>query len=420
MLLCSTEELTPGVIVGASLRHPRRPELELLAPGARLDARRIAALARLGIEQVWIHHDATEGLDASVAENMGRAQQAVFDQLRRVFSTSSMTTLSSAQVNACQRVVLDLICDLVSAKPYAGLAARLQSTAHPLFEHCASVAYLSILAGLELAPYLIRERPRLDAAQATDLTGLGLGAMLHDIGKLALPDDEVADIHEAHDPQREDLPEGYRDHTIVGRQMLLATRAPASARQTVLMHHQRSDGSGWPTPGRLNLLRWDVIAGPRIHVFSRIVAAANVLDNLLSDARGARRPPVAALADFASPRFDGWFDPVVRRTLLRIVPPFAVASRVELSDARAAVVIAPNRDEPCRPLVRLLEEPRPDTEGPTMIDLSRTPSLRIVRSAGRDVSDFRYDLPAPTAPAEPEPAGQPCGPGPIGRAGGRL
>src|SRR5262249_37883776 len=157
--------------------------------------------------------------------------------------------------------------------------------------------------------------------------------------------------HEVHVKAPEDKGEGYDRHTLDGYKMLRLSRGAASVTQAALNHHQRFDGSGWPdmavaTQNR----RSGTQSGRQIHIFTRIVAAANVLDNLMRSATGDRLPPAAALHAFASSRFDGWFDPVVRRAALRRIPPFAVGSQVKLSDGRKAVVIAPSMENPCRPM----------------------------------------------------------------------
>ena len=55
-----------------------------------------------------------------------------------------------------------------------------------LFTHSANVAYLSVLIGIDLETYIVQQRSRLDQHHARDITALGMGAMMHDIGKSIL------------------------------------------------------------------------------------------------------------------------------------------------------------------------------------------------------------------------------------------
>lgn len=392
MLLCGISDLEPGLVVAAPILHPLRPDLELLSAGAVLDAAIIRRLGDLGVTQAWVRHDATADLDRLLEPKLRQARQEVYQQLKADFSHMSGRTLTHARLQAYRQAVMDLVCQVISNRKIAGLADQLHSTQQPLFTHCANVAYLALLIGLDLQNYIIQQRPHLKTTYARDLTSLGLGGMLHDLGKATLSP-QAARHHEVFPNFGACDPEEYELHPMVGYQMLRCARVPASARQAVLCHHQRFDGSGWPG---LSLLGGSGNRGRPsargIHIFSRIVAAANVLDNLLSDADGQRRPPVAALHDFAGERYRGWFDPLIRDSMLRRLPPFPLGCMVRLNDGRAASVIAPGHLQPCRPVVRLLQT----GSGATSIDLSERPDLHIVQCAGVDVRHWLFELAAPT------------------------
>ena len=179
--------------------------------------------------------------------------------------------------------------------------------------------------------------------------------------------------------------------------MLRDKRAPASATQVVLTHHRLYDGRGFPEVSPTQKERQSgQQVGQGIHIFSRIAAAADALDGLLR--RHADKPPIAALHAVLGRTYEGWFDPVVRDTLVRRLPPFAIGSRVVLSDGRAAAVIAPSMLQPCCPTVRLLGEADRNEDGsyPT-IDLREARHLAIAEAEGIDVTPWLFEL------AEQEP-----------------
>jgi len=390
MLLCSIPDLEPGMTVGASLIHPARPEMELLATGTKLTSKMIHQLKRLGICSVWVEFSGTEELDAAVATGLTLTQQRVYLQLKKSFAMAAKSTVSTAQLQSFRQTIMELVTEAIAGSAYAGLAYRLQTTDNPLFVHCSSVSYLSITIGHALRSYIVSERPRLQPKEAGDLVPLGLGAMLHDIGKLAMPDAARA-THEASHPDAMGV-DGYEDHPVRGFKVLSASNASAAARQAVLMHHQRWDGSGWPNAKAMGL-REDAkpLRGRNLHIFSRIIAVANSLDALLNttNSAGTRMHSCEALARIASHQYDGWFDPLIRRTLLQTIPPFSIGERVTLSDGRPAAVVAPNREQPCLPIVRpLVNNPEFRTE-----TLEPTGTLRIAKAAGVDVSGFYFEVP---------------------------
>lgn len=430
MLYCGLSEVTDGMVVAASVFHPRRPEVELLSAGVTLDARLIARLKSIGVVSVWVEHDLTRDLDSLINNTPSKALQTAFQQLKHDFGVASRNTISAGHIVTYRQIMMELVCELVANRNLSGLTERLIGGPGSLFTHSANVAYLSLCVALELEFYVIKQRRQMALEHARDLTPLGVGAMLHDIGKTAL-DPALYDRHEAHDHTGQAPPnhktaehsaersseDRYREHPWQGFRMLRDTRAPASARQVVLNHHQRWDGTGFPDMAEATQSRRrGRPKGEEIHIFSRIVAAANVLDNLMrntsapagdeAEAESKRSaaptvPLVAALHRFASSEFDGWFDPIVRDAMLRRVPPFAVGSRVVLSDGRAAVVVAPCPEQPCRPTVRLLgDEPARnlaisgDADAkPAALDLRLHRDLHIVRCGGVDVEPYLFTLP---------------------------
>lgn len=405
MLLCNIEDVDPGAVLGASVLHPNAAvDMELLKPGVKLDGKLIARLRQLGITQLWIEHDVTKDLDAAVAADLTAAKMSVYRQLRDDLGKMSHQTISIGQVQLYRQSVMELVCQLISNGKFAGMADQLFSSGSSLFTHCSNVAYLAMLIGLELENYIVKERSRLSPHHARDLVPLGLGAMLHDVGKIG-SDSRIAGHHEVIGGLEPDDANAYAQHTLAGYQMLRTSRAPASATQAVLNHHQRFDGKGWPDMATVTgKVRLGPQLGKEIHIFTRIVSAANVLDNLLAGAEGARRPPVAALHEFASAKFDGWFDPIVRRAALRRIPPFAIGSKVGLSNGRDAVVVLPNLKHPCRPTVRLLSAQQRSAETAT-IDLDKEPELRIHNYSGVPVEQWHYELPIIAKPKDQsEPA----------------
>ncbi len=104
-----------------------------------------------------------------------------------------------------------------------------------------------------------------------EVEDLRLAALMHDIGKLAIPDVILRKPGKL-------TPQEYRlmqRHTIFGDEILAASKLPvlALSRQIALSHHERWDGGGYPHQLR----------GVRIPQAARIVAIADVYDALTHD-----------------------------------------------------------------------------------------------------------------------------------------
>ena len=106
---------------------------------------------------------------------------------------------------------------------------------------------------------------------------LRTGAVLHDIGKLAVPREVL--LKEGPLDEIEFMQ--IRRHPAAGARMLRAVGAALEALPCVLFHHERWDGAGYPS-GR---------AGDDIPLEARILAVADSFDAMTSTARTARRAP---------------------------------------------------------------------------------------------------------------------------------
>jgi putative nucleotidyltransferase with HDIG domain len=117
-----------------------------------------------------------------------------------------------------------------------------------------------------------------------DLEAIALGGPLHDIGKLAIPDDVLRK------PGRLDASElaQIRAHPEVGARMLSGVPALEPALPCVLHHHERWDGGGYPHG----------LAGAAIPRTARILAVADAFDAMTSTRPYRAALPVdAALAE---------------------------------------------------------------------------------------------------------------------------
>ncbi len=401
MLLCGINDAKPGMVLGAVVTDPRTPQHDLLRPGVRLDERLIASLRARAVTHIWLEDDLTRDLDHAVAARLTGARVAVYTRMRDGLAACARGTITVASVQEYRRAVLGLVTEAIGSATYASMTDALFGVSDQS-SHATNVAYLALLTGLHLEAYVVAEQKRLEREEAREMSVLGLAGLLHDIGKTQLSPAAGAfhDVHADETGGGHARPDGYLQHVTVGKRLLENSRVPARVAHTVLNHHQRFDGKGWPdltkiTGGRLK----GPLGGRRIHIFARIVAAANVLDNLLRGFDGLAKPPVAALQAFASDRFDGWFDPMVRRAMLLRIPPFAIGSDVRLSDGGRGVVVAPNPQDPCRPAVRIREEGGPGASAEAAsVQLGAQRGLSITHCLGVDVRSYLFEPPAAAWP----------------------
>jgi putative nucleotidyltransferase with HDIG domain len=153
-----------------------------------------------------------------------------------------------------------------------------------------------------------------------DLTSIRQGALLHDIGTIGVSDG----IMLKPGPLTEEEWRAMREHCALGARLLEGFEELAGARRIVLEHHERWDGTGYPTG-----LRGEVIS-----LGARIFAVADALEAMLSD-----RPyrPAFAFAEAAARILAGAganFDPEVVAAFQRVNAATWLQVRARLADER--------------------------------------------------------------------------------------
>ena len=137
------------------------------------------------------------------------------------------------------------------------------------------------------------------------LKDLRLGAVFHDIGKIAVPEA----ILNKPGPLTPDERVVMQRHTVVGEQILAPVEFLAGVRRLVRQEHERWDGAGYP----------DGLAGEAIPLGSRIILACDALHAMTTD-RPYRRALPTAVAHAELRRHAGTqFDPAVVAALLAVV-----------------------------------------------------------------------------------------------------
>lgn len=128
---------------------------------------------------------------------------------------------------------------------------------------------------------------------------LRLAASMHDLGKLAIHDSILAK-HGTLTPEEFKL---MKTHAKMGYQMLKASKRPLLqiAAIIALEHHENYDGSGYPSG----------LKGEEIHLYSRIVALADVFD-ALGNQRAYKEPwPNDKIKAFIQEQSGKKFDPAI-------------------------------------------------------------------------------------------------------------
>jgi putative nucleotidyltransferase with HDIG domain len=316
---------------------PKSPAAEDNAAAAHRRAADLARAEALNQQRAAVRHceqrfaeaaqDLKRVMDRCSADPIGAGEDA-----QRL--AGALLHKMSAEGELCVRVLVESAGD--------------RATAHAL-----NVTVLALLMG------------RMFGLAHEDLLAMATGALMHDVGKLDLP--ERARHVDIDQPSPEAVL--YRDHVALGVARAKRMQLPPQALLVVAQHHEAADGSGFPRGLGLD----------QMSTASRVVALVNRYDSLCNAPPPLRSlTPHEALSKlFAQSRSQ--FDNTMLNGFIRMMGIYPPGSVVQLTDDRYAMVMSVHSSRPLKPTV-LVCDPGTPAHQVLHVDLEKAGDLGIRRS----------------------------------------
>jgi HD-GYP domain-containing protein (c-di-GMP phosphodiesterase class II) len=367
----------------------------LLAEGVVIGESMPAALERAGVGAVYIEDAASEGitpqavLPPEVREEVLHEVSVVFDVATR---HGPGARISSEELVRLQAMVPKVIAAIRSSGGLASSLAGLNGFDHYTLEHSVNVMTLGLAVGDAVLRRMgwndWKGRERHDSIDQR-LTYLGMGLLLHDIGKMIVP---VEILHKP-GPLTDEEMAIVREHPVAGVQMIDGEVLPASSKVVILGHHERYDGSGYPYGQK----------GDEIHIHAQVAGIVDVYDAVSSTRVYSARRPAHVVWEMIVGMANQAFARELVRVFAETVVPYSEGVTVLLSDGRRAIVAKNTPGAGSRPLVRVITDEAGAPVRPFEVDLARTPDLSI--------RDSLLDMEYAAAEAERELLGAATGSG---------
>lgn len=301
----------------------------MLAQGMRLTAALIQALRKRGYTRVAIDDVLLDDVEADEALQEETRQIAI-----RVLDTATANVLrgTPGDLRAMRNAVDAIIADLRdNPKACIGLYS-LCSFDEETYTHSINVCVLSITSAQVLG------------WNVTDLRQVGLGALLHDIGKVLIPkhilnkpalltDEEYALV---------------KTHTNRGWELLQTCYdVGVVTAHAALDHHERLDGSGYPRQ----------IKGDNISELGRITAVADVYEAMTADRPQRRAVLPEAVHAFMMERRGTLFDADAVEAMFQRIALYPTGTILSLWGGYVGVVTRQDPRSNNRPCVRIVSGP---------------------------------------------------------------
>jgi len=190
----------------------------------------------------------------------------VYDSAKEIVKDVMTDPTYGENIKASQELVESTVLHVLTGQNAFHNMLRVMSFDYSLYSHSVNVCTYS----LALAQSTGHETTQ-------ELIELGTGALLHDVGKIKVPDE----ILYKRGPLAESEFETVRQHPRWGVELVEETNLiPKRSYVPIRQHHERQDGSGYP----------DGLANNDIDDFSRIVAVADAFDAMTTER--VYRPPM--------------------------------------------------------------------------------------------------------------------------------
>jgi putative nucleotidyltransferase with HDIG domain len=355
MRLVATTSVDEGALLGKAIINDQGKIL--LNVGARLEGKILNRLLEFGIDYIYIKDHDTDDLilvnsiSDPIRVNAIKTIGETFKQIQLDTKVSHSFVLAQS-AKKFKKLISLLLEELQRSKELLNLLSDVFIHDHYIFSHSLNVTLYALAIGIEM-----KLSPK-------ELEQLGLGAILHDVGKMKVPEEilskpgrltgEEFQIIKAH------AEEGFQLLRNIPEISLIVAHC-------AFQHHERLNGSGYPRG----------LKGDDIHLFGRILGVADVFDAVTSNRvyRPAMLPHEGLEILYSGS--GNLFDSKVVDAFRRAVAIYPVGLTVILSDGRKGVVAAQNPGLSERPVVRVLEGNGKRVE-PYEIDLKVNLSIMIV------------------------------------------
>ncbi|MEJ6951673.1 HD-GYP domain-containing protein [Natronospora cellulosivora (SeqCode)] len=295
----------------------------LLNTGAIKLQRYKERLLKLGINYLYVKDNYSRNLKINelIKDKTRKKSRAIIKK-----TLDNIAIHEDINISEIKSLIIDIIDDILSLDNILLNLIDIKTYSSYTFTHSVNVAVISVLIG-KLLNYELKS-----------LIDLGIGGLLHDIGKVLLP---PKILNKPNKLSREEY-KILKEHPRLGYDYTKKyDEISKRASMIILSHHERIDGSGYPKK----------ISGNKIHDFSKIAAIADVYDALISDRIYRKSWSMTNIIEYLISNVNTKFDFEILEIFIENIAIYPNGNTVLLSNGQRAVVKEQNKGFPLRPIV---------------------------------------------------------------------
>lgn len=337
----------------------------LFSEGLMLNEKRIDRIIQLDLKTVEIVFDSPKEISQTVQENKSlydvkkaeRRKQVILEETRQearvVVEETLKKVLSANSVKAEKiKLVVERMIDAILMNESIVLnLSNLSSIDDYMLSHSVNVCVLSLVIGIFLG------------FSHTKLMELGSGALIHDIGKMLVPQEILLKPGSLTDDEF-DL---VKKHTSYGYRILKENiKMNEHSAAIALYHHERLDGSGYPNG----------LTQHNIPIFSKIVSIVDVFDAMTTDRVYSEKVDYYEAIKYLIKHAGILYDAEIVKKFVTVIGYYPFGMTVKLSSGDTGYIISHCNSNP---IVKVLI----DSNGNQLkehyeIDLYKNPTISVV------------------------------------------
>lgn len=309
-------------------------------------------------------------ISASLKKELPQAKKAFDNSNKHIHQVLKQVQQDgSIDIKSSKKLVTSCVTSILNNPSAMFWMTKIKNQDEYTAEHCLRVGILAITFGrhLQLSP--------------EELEMIGLCGMLHDVGKMKVPNS----ILNKEGPLTDDEFEIVKEHTVLGYIFLKEHGGIAEQVCTAAYnHHESLVGDGYPRQ----------IDAAYLSLYDRIIAIVDSFDAMTSD-RCYRKGMSADKASSilykeAAKRYDEY----LVKEFIKMIGVYPVGSFVQLNNGFYAIVLSANPDSKLNPVVEIIaDENKVPLKRKVAVDLSKDKKYKgIVLKVSKSVSDTELNI----------------------------
>ena len=335
------EKLEVGMYVSDQTEHLTENQMRTKGFIRRPDT--LEKLKQKGLQE--IHIDVSKGKDSPFAQPLKKAQQA----LQAKVTLKEEIAKAKKVYDEARGLVGDLLKDVKLGKPIN--VGPMESLANDINNSVLnnSNALLCLSAIREKDQYLMEHSINVAILMGIFTKFLGYehdtahqlvtGALLHDIGKIRVPNEVLNKAGKLTDEEWVEM----KRHVVYGQSVLQDSPGISDIAKAICgQHHERLDGTGYPLG----------LKDSEISVYGRLASVVDIYDAVTADRVYHKGKPPSEAMKLLLEISGNHLDKSLVYDFIRCMGVYPVGTAVELSNGKIGVVISANAAKPDKPLVR--------------------------------------------------------------------